>query len=94
MNIQVSGRHLDVTPALRDYVTNKMQKLERHFDAITSLHVVEKLRQKADATLNVTGAQLAANAEHDNMYAAIDALLDKLDRQVVKHKQKIGGAYA
>ena len=97
MNIQVSGRHLDITPALRDYVNSKMNKLERHFDAITSLHVVlsvEKLRQKADATLHVTGAQLVANAEHDNMYAAIDALLDKLDRQIVKHKEKLSGAYA
>lgn len=97
MNIQVSGRHLDITPALRDYVMSKMQKLERHFDAITSLHVVlsvEKLRQKADGTLNVTGAQLNANAEHDDMYAAIDALLDKLDRQVKKHKDKLAGAYA
>jgi putative sigma-54 modulation protein len=92
MNIQVSGQQLDVTPALKDYVQDKMQKLERHFDAINNIHVVlsvEKLRQKADATLSVTGAQLVANAEHEDMYAAIDALTDKLDRQVKKHKEKL-----
>jgi putative sigma-54 modulation protein len=97
MNIQVSGQQLDVTPALKDYVQDKMQKLERHFDAINNIHVVlsvEKLRQKADATINVTGAQLVANAEHEDMYAAIDALTDKLDRQVKKHKDKLKSVHA
>lgn len=91
MNLQVSGQQLDVTPALRDYVQEKTERLSRHSDAIMSLHIVlsvEKQRQKADATMSVSGGQLNANAEHDNMYAAIDALADKLDRQLKKHKEK------
>jgi putative sigma-54 modulation protein len=69
-----------------------MERLERHFDHVTNLHVVlsvEKLRQKAEATLHVSGANLFANAEHEDMYAAIDALGDKLDRQIKKHKEKL-----
>lgn len=92
MQLSVSGQHLDVTPALRDYVNNKMERLEHHFDHITKLHVVltvEKLRQKAEATLHASGANLFANAEHEDMYAAIDALTDKLDRQIKKHKEKL-----
>jgi putative sigma-54 modulation protein len=91
MQLNLSGHHIDITTALRDYVSNKMERLERHFDNVTNMHVilsVEKLRQKAEATLHVSGANLFANAEHENMYAAIDALADKLDRQIKKHKEK------
>lgn len=91
MQLNLSGHHIDITTALRDYVSNKMERLERHFDHVTNVHVilsVEKLRQKAEATLHVSGANLFANAEHENMYAAIDALVDKLDRQIKKHKEK------
>jgi putative sigma-54 modulation protein len=91
MQLNLSGHHIDITTALRDYVSNKMERLERHFDNVTNVHVilsVEKLRQKAEATLHVSGANLFANAEHENMYAAIDALVDKLDRQIKKHKEK------
>jgi putative sigma-54 modulation protein len=91
MQLNLSGHHIDITTALRDYVSNKMERLERHFDHVTNMHVilsVEKLRQKAEATLHVSGANLFANAEHENMYAAIDALADKLDRQIKKHKEK------
>ncbi len=91
MQLNLSGHHIDITTALRDYVSNKMERLERHFDNVTNVHVilsVEKLRQKAEATLHVSGANLFANAEHENMYAAIDALADKLDRQIKKHKEK------
>jgi len=92
MQLNISGHHLDVTQALREYVLAKMERLERHFDHVTNMHVVlsvEKLRQKAEATLHVSGANLFANAEHEDMYAAIDALTDKLDRQIKKHKEKL-----
>jgi len=92
MQIDVTGQHLDVTPALRDYITGKLERLERHFDKVTNVHAVlsvEKLRKKAEATINVNGASLHANAEDEDMYAAIDALVDKLDRQIKKHKEKI-----
>ncbi len=92
MQLNLSGHHLEITPPLRTYVTNKMERLERHFDSMTNIHVilsVEKLRQKAEATLHVSGANLFANAENEDMYAAIDALTDKLDRQIKKHKEKL-----
>ena len=91
MQISVSGQHLEVTDSLRDYVTTKFSKLERHFDKVTNIHAVlsvEKLRQKAEATVHINGADLFADAENENMYAAIDALTDKLDRQIKKHKEK------
>jgi putative sigma-54 modulation protein len=92
MQINLTGRHVEVTSALRDYVTNKFAKLERHFDHINNVHVildVEKLVQKAEATLHVNGGEIFATADHSDMYAAIDGLIDKLDRQVIKHKEKI-----
>ncbi|CAA0083358.1 Ribosome hibernation promoting factor [Zhongshania aliphaticivorans] len=91
MQITVSGHHVDVTPALRDYVNNKLSKLQRHFDNITNTDVtltVEKLVQKAEATVHVAGADLFATCESEDMYAAIDSLTDKLDRQLIKHKEK------
>ena len=92
MQITVSGHHVEVTSSLREYVESKLQRLERHFDHLTTVHVVlsvEKLRQKAEATLHLAGANLFADAIEDDMYAAIDALADKLDRQVQKYKQKV-----
>ena len=91
MQINVTGQHLGLTYSLRDYVTSKLGKLERHFDKVTNVHAilsVEKLRQKAEATVHINGADLFANAENENMYAAIDALTDKLDRQIIKNKEK------
>jgi len=93
MQLSITGHHIDVTPSLRDYVSSKMDKLERHFDHVTNMHVVlsvEKLEQKAEATLHVgNGGNLFADAVHADMYAAIDALTDKLDRQIKKHKEKL-----
>lgn len=92
MNLSVTGRHLDVTSSLRNYITEKMDRLERHFDNVTNIHVVlsvEKLRQKAEATINLTGGQIYADETEEDMYAAIDLLTDKLDRQIIKHKEKI-----
>jgi putative sigma-54 modulation protein len=92
MQLTVSGQHLDLTPALQDYVAAKMERLAHHFDHITQIHVVlsvEKLRQKAEASLHASGANLFAEAVDEDMYAAIDALTDKLDRQIKKHKEKL-----
>ena len=77
---------------MRDYVTEKLARLERHFDHVTNVHVVlsvEKQRQKAEATIQITGNTLHANCENEDMYAAIDSMIDKLDRQVKKHKEKV-----
>lgn len=91
MQITVSGHHVDVTPPMRDYVETKLGKLQRHFDNITNTDVtlvVDKMVQKAEATVHVAGRDLFATAESDDMYAAIDSLTDKLDRQLIKHKEK------
>ncbi|MFC2973955.1 ribosome hibernation-promoting factor, HPF/YfiA family [Azotobacter bryophylli] len=91
MQVNISGHQLDVTDPLRDYVEEKLSRLERHFDRITNVQVimsVDKLKQKIEATLHVAGGEVVANAEHDDMYAAIDLLIDKLDRQLIKHKEK------
>jgi putative sigma-54 modulation protein len=91
MQLNISGHHVDVTDALKNYVTDKFDKLERHYDHITNVHVVlsvEKVVQRAEATAHVSGAELFADASSDDMYAAIDALTDKLDRQLLKHKEK------
>lgn len=92
MQITVTGHHVDITDSMRDYVSSKLERLERHFDHVTNVHVilsVEKLRQKAESTINVSGAQIHAQAEDQDMYAAIDALTDKLDRQILKYKEKL-----
>ena len=92
MQLNITGHHVEVTDALRAYVTEKLDRVERHFDHVTNVHVVlsvEKLRQIAEATINITGNQLHAVAEDEIMYAAIDALVDKLDRQIKKHKEKL-----
>lgn len=91
MQLNISGHHVELTTSLKDYVTNKLDKLERHFDHISNVQVtlsVEKLRQKAEATLHISGADIHATAEQQDMYAAIDMLIDKLDRQILKHKEK------
>ncbi|MEE9355610.1 MAG: ribosome-associated translation inhibitor RaiA [Methylococcaceae bacterium] len=92
MQISITGHHLEVTDSLKSYVETKFQKLERHFDHVTDVHVilgVEKLNQKAEATVQISGAKLFAEDHQEDMYAAIDSLVDKLDRQVKKHKEKI-----
>ncbi|OGT90877.1 MAG: ribosomal subunit interface protein [Gammaproteobacteria bacterium RIFOXYA12_FULL_61_12] len=92
MHINVTGHHVEITDPLREYVGSKFEKLERHFDHVIDVHViltVEKLRQKAESTIHVNGANIYADSTHDDMYAAIDGLVDKLDRQVIKHKEKM-----
>ncbi|CAN8138724.1 ribosome hibernation-promoting factor [uncultured Thiomicrorhabdus sp.] len=93
MQVNITGHHIDVTDALRSYVSEKLEKLERHFDHVTNVHViltVNKQAQIAEATVHVSGADLFAQQESENMYASIDGLVDKLDRQIIKHKEKIG----
>ena len=91
MQINITGHHVDLTDPLREYVASKLGRLERHESRITHADVVlnvEKLRQKVEATIRMAGAELFAAAESEDMYAAIDALSDKLDRQILKHKEK------
>ena len=97
MQANVTGHHIEVTPALRDYVSSKLERLDRHFDNVIGSHViltVEKLEHKAEATIQVNGAKLYADAVEPNMYAAIDRLIDRLDRQIKKHKEKIQDHHA
>ena len=92
MQLSISGHHVDVTDALKSYVEEKLKKLERHYDHITNTHViltVEKLEQRAEATVHISGAEVFADAHCEDMYAAIDKLTDKLDRQILKHKEKL-----
>ncbi len=92
MQLNLTGHHIDITESLRNYVDDKMERIERHFDKVTNTHViltVENVRHKAEATINMRGNNVFAESTESNMYAAIDSLVDKLDRQVKKHKEKI-----
>ena len=91
MHIAISGHQMDITQPLKKYVTDKMERIQRHFENVTNTTVVlhvEKTRHLAEATINAKGAILHANAEAQDMYAAIDTLMRKLDRQVRRHKDK------
>jgi putative sigma-54 modulation protein len=97
MQLKLTGHHIDVTPALRGYVTKKLDRVVRHFDQVIDVHcvlTVEKLVHKAEATLGVSGAVIHVDAKDGDMYAAIDALVDKLDRRVRKHKEKLSDHHA
>ena len=92
MNLNITGHHIEVTPAIRDYVTGKLDRVLRHFDQVTSSHVilsVEKLQQKAEVTLHVKGKDIFVENAHEDLYAAIDQLMDRLDRQVCRHKDRL-----
>jgi putative sigma-54 modulation protein len=91
MQLNVTGHHVEVTASLRGYVAKKLERIGRHFDRVIDVHcvlTVEKLRQKAEATLHVSGSAIHADATEEDMYAAIDRLADKLDRCIKKHKEK------
>ncbi len=93
MNLSLTGHHLEITPALRDYVQSKLERVTNHFDHVIDVKVtlsVEKLVHKVEATLHVPGNDLHVACSDENMYSAIDMLTDKLDRQVLKHKEKQG----
>jgi len=97
MNLTISGHHLEVTSALREYVLTKLERVTRHFDQVVDINVllsVEKLkekerRQKAEVTLHAKGKDIFIEQASEDMYAAIDQLMDKLDRQVCRHKDKV-----
>ena len=92
MNLNINGHHLEVTPAIRNYVIEKLDRVKRHFDHVIDASVtlsVVKLVQKAEVTLHVRGKDIHAHASHEDMYAALDSLVDKLDRQLIKHKEKM-----
>ncbi len=94
MNLSLSGHHLLITPAIRDYVTAKLERVTRHFDHVIDVNVVlsvDKLRQQVTANLHIRGKDIHAECIDPDMYAAIDALADKLDRQVLRHKEKQNG---
>jgi putative sigma-54 modulation protein len=91
MNLSIQGHHIDVTPALREYVKSKLDRIRRHFDQVIDVNAVlgvEKLQQKAEVTLHVKGKDLFAEAVDTDLYAAIDLVADRLDRQVLKYKNK------
>lgn len=97
MNFTISGHHLELTPAIREYVQNKLERIKRHFDHVIDISVIltvdkiteKEKRQKAEINLRVKGKDLHAESIAYDLYAAIDALVDKLDRQVIKYKDKI-----
>lgn len=92
MQLEITGHHIEITPAMNSYVREKFDRLMRHFDQVLKIHVimeVEKTNHKAEASMHVSGSHIFANANAETMYAAIDALADKLDRQVLKHKEKL-----
>ncbi|MEM7543526.1 MAG: ribosome-associated translation inhibitor RaiA [Pseudomonadota bacterium] len=91
MQITIDGHHVELTESLQNYVNTKLKRIERHFDRVVDVHVVmgmERTTSTVEATVHLAGNHLHAHAEHEDMYAAIDALIDKLDRQVKKHKEK------
>ncbi len=92
MNLQITGHHIDITPALRGYLTSKLERIKRHFDQMMDVNVVmtvSKLVQKVEANVHVRGRDIFVECSDADMYAAIDSLVDKLDRQIIRHKEKI-----
>ena len=97
MNLQLTGHHVDITPAIREYVTQKLARINRHFDHVIEVNVimtVEKLDQKIEANVHLSGKDIHVQAHHDDMYAAIDGMIDKLDRLVIKHKERFAPRHA
>jgi len=97
MNLTISGHHLEVTPALRNYVTTKLDRIKRHFDQVVDVKVLltvenqteKELRQKAECNIHVKGTDIFAECSHEDLYAAVDELVDILDRQVIRHKDRL-----
>ena len=91
MNLHITGHHVQITSSIREYVSGKMERLTKHFDHVIDVNVimsVEKLRQKVEATVHVRGKDIFCESTDEDMYAAIDTLIDKLDRTIIKHKEK------
>jgi putative sigma-54 modulation protein len=97
MNLHLTGHHVEITPAIREYVTSKLARINRHFDHLIDVNVimtVEKLDQKIEANVHLAGKEIHVQANDADMYAAIDGLIDKLDRQVLKHKERFAPRHA
>ena len=91
MNLNLTGHQLPITPAIRDYVAVKLERITHHFDNVIDVNVimsVDKLQQRVEATVHVRGREIFCEASAADMYAAIDGLVDKLDRTIIKHKEK------
>jgi putative sigma-54 modulation protein len=91
MNLQLTGQHVEITPAIRNYVLAKLERISRHFDHVIDVNVVmtiEKLDQKVEANVHLSGKDIHVEANDADMYAAIDCLSDKLDRQILRHKER------
>lgn len=91
MNLHLSGHHLEITESMRDYITGKLERITRHFDHVIDVNMilsVEKLKQKVEANVHLSGKNIFVESHDSDMYAAIDSLIDKLDRQIIKHKEK------
>ena len=91
MNLHLSGHHLEITEAMRNHITSKIDRINRHFDHVIDVNItlsIDKLEQKAEANVHLSGKDIFVESRHEDMYAAIDNLLDKLDRQILKHKEK------
>ncbi len=91
MNLQLTGHHVEITPAIRDYVVSKLERINRHFEQVIDVKVimsVQKLDQKIEATVHLSGKDIHVESHDADMYAAIDGLVDKLDRQIIRHKDK------
>jgi len=97
MNLQLTGHHVDITPAIRQYVVTKLERIERHFDHVIDVNVVmtvEKLDQKIEANVHLSGKDIHVQSSEEDMYAAIDSLVDKLDRQVLRHKERFSSRHS
>ena len=91
MNLHLTGHHVEITPAIREYVTSKIARINRHFEDVIEVNVimtVEKLDQKIEANVHLSGKDIHVQSNDGDMYAAIDSLIDKLDRQVIRHKER------
>jgi ribosome hibernation promoting factor len=91
MNLNLTGRHLEITPAIRQHVTDKIAKLKSHFDNVIDVNIVlsvDKLQQKAEGSVHLSGKDVFVECDDANMYVAIDNMIEKLDRQIIKHKEK------
>jgi len=97
MNLHLSGHHVEITPAIREYVQSKLERIERHFDHVIDVNVimtVQKLDQTIEANVHLSGKDIHVHSNHGDMYAAIDELIDKLDRQVIRHKERFQTRHA
>jgi putative sigma-54 modulation protein len=91
MNLQLTGHHVDITASIRDYVVSKLERINRHFEQVIDVNVimsVQKLDQKIEVTVHLSGKDIHVECHDADMYAAIDGLVDKLDRQIIRHKEK------